>query len=123
MRTEQRKLYEKEYNKKNPWATRPLANRLLWNAKNRSNKNNIEFNITIEDIVIPEYCPYLNIKLESSQSRGCSRRYVASLDRIDPTKGYIKGNVEVISHLANTMKNNATPDLLILFANKTNITF
>jgi hypothetical protein len=27
-----------------------------------------------------------------------------TLDRIDPTGGYVRGNVAVISHLANTMK-------------------
>jgi hypothetical protein len=32
-----------------------------------------------------------------------------SLDRIDNTKGYEKGNVIMVSHMANSIKNQATP--------------
>ena len=31
-----------------------------------------------------------------------------SLDRIDSSKGYVKDNIWVISHKANSIKNNAT---------------
>ena len=33
-----------------------------------------------------------------------------SLDRIDNDKGYTKGNVIMVSHMANSIKNQATPD-------------
>jgi hypothetical protein len=39
-------------------------------------------------------------------------RMNASLDRIDPNKGYVKGNVVVVSFQANAIKNNATIDEL-----------
>ncbi len=36
-----------------------------------------------------------------------------SLDRIIPEKGYVKGNVIVVSNKANVIKNNATPEEII----------
>ena len=39
-----------------------------------------------------------------------------SLDRIIPELGYVPGNVQVISHQANTMKSNATLKELKAFA-------
>lgn len=38
------------------------------------------------------------------------------MDKIIPEKGYVKGNVRVISALANLMKNNATIEQLINFS-------
>lgn len=39
-----------------------------------------------------------------------------SLDRIDPTRGYVRGNIQIISNLANRMKNNAKDEQLLRFS-------
>lgn len=90
--------------------------RLFYAAKRRAKVQGLPFELEKEDIVVPETCPYLGIPLVRTRPRGSPRRDIASLDRIDPTKGYVKGNVEVMSWLANTMKNDAPPELLVRFA-------
>ena len=110
LRTQYQKEWKLEYFKNKP------AKRLLWSARRRAKIRGLDFNIVEDDIVVPTHCPILGIPLVNSRPRGDSRRDIASLDRIDPTKGYVKGNIEVISWLANTMKNNAEPELLIKFA-------
>ena len=85
---------------------------LLKNAKRRAKMKNLAFSIDRSDIVIPEYCPILGLKLEFSRNlAGCSS---PSLDRIDSTKGYVKGNVQVISWRANRIKTDATLEELTL---------
>ena len=78
------------------------------NAKLRG----LEFNITPDDLIIPDFCPILGIKLY--WTKGIATNSTPSIDRIDPSKGYIKGNVQVISMRANTLKNNATVEELEL---------
>jgi hypothetical protein len=92
---------------------------LLRSAKHRSKVNNLAINITPEDIVIPEYCPILKIKLECSRVNASKNS--PSLDKIIPELGYIKGNIQVISNLANTMKWDANFEELVNFAEWINI--
>lgn len=87
---------------------------LLRSAKARANKNGLAFDITINDIHIPNFCPNLDIPLECSVGKVSQNS--PSIDRKIPSLGYIKGNIQVISHLANSMKNCATPYLLLKFA-------
>lgn len=88
----------------------------LWSTvKYRCTKENIPFDIEPVDLVIPEFCPYLGIKLTTEKGSGHLDN-LASVDRIIPKLGYIKGNVEVISYKANRMKNDATINELVVFA-------
>lgn len=87
-----------------------LKQTLYRHAKRRALQKGLEFNIELKDIHIPRKCPILKVPLI------CSTRYSPSIDRIYPNKGYVKGNIAVISTLANSMKANATPNELLIFA-------
>ena len=86
-------------------------------ARERAKKKNILFNIAREDIEIPEMCPILKVKLQSKFGSHGGGPFSPSLDRIIPELGYVKGNVRVISLLANNMKSSANTEQLITFAN------
>lgn len=90
--------------------------KMLQRARNRSKLRGIDCSITLEDIKIPKYCPILNILLESHSGSPGGRPNSPALDRIDNIKGYVPGNVWVISHRANQMKTDATVEELKLFA-------
>ena len=87
---------------------------MLARIKSRAKKLGIPFNITEEDINIPEVCPVLGVRLERQKGNGKHCNYTPSLDRIVPALGYIKGNVRVISNRANLLKSNATLEELTL---------
>jgi len=111
-RTEQyRESPEQHLQKIKEWKINNLEKYLVHNAKQRAKKYGIPFDITYKDIVIPECCPYLGIKLVPF-----SEWSSPSLDKIIPELGYVKGNIQVISTKANTMKNSATHDELVRFA-------
>lgn len=63
-----------------------------------------------------DICPVFNFLLrwENDTNKGGGVFNSPSLDRIDPNKGYIKGNTRIISFKANTIKNNATLEELQL---------
>ena len=88
---------------------------ILYRAKQNALDKKMDFNLTIEDISIPERCPYLDIPISTNFDDRYQDNYY-SIDRIDSTKGYIKGNVQVVSLLANIIKNKATNEQLIVFA-------
>lgn len=91
--------------------------RMFRRAKSRAKERGHEFDLEKSDIVIPEFCPILGIKMEHHKGRSGGKHNSPALDRIDNNKGYIKGNVIVISHLANMMKSSANEEQLLSFAN------
>lgn len=103
----QKRLIDKS---KHQYANYSEVRKLVNSAKQRANIKGWEFDITPDDIVVPEFCPILGEKLVKHT------RYAPSIDRIDSTKGYTKDNVWVISRRANLMKNDATVEDLKRFA-------
>ena len=77
-------------------------------AKNRSQLLNREFTITVADVeaVDTDFCVLLRIPIKRypQTNKNNYRHYDSkSLDRIDSTKGYIPGNIRVISWRANNL--------------------
>lgn len=88
---------------------------MLSNAKRRALKKNLDFNLTLEDIVVPDLCPILKIPFIIG-TKG-NYEHTPSLDRINNKLGYTRDNVQIITKKANSMKNSATSEELLLFAN------
>jgi hypothetical protein len=79
-------------------------------AKARAKRRGILFELALDDIIIPAYCPVLNLKLEPNNKIAGAAS--PTIDRVDNTKGYTKDNIRVISFRANSLKADATPDEL-----------
>ncbi len=81
-------------------------------ARRRAKQKGIPFTITLDDVVVPKFCPVFGMELR------VNRRIVGpdspSLDRIIPALGYVPGNVIVVSHKANTIKSYASLEELLL---------
>ena len=83
---------------------------MLGSIKHRAKKKGIPFNLCLSDIVIPECCPLLGIKLQFNSKILDNS---PSLDQIIPGLGYTKENTWIISARANRIKNDATPQELV----------
>jgi hypothetical protein len=88
----------------------------------RSKKRNIptDFNNAQElalylKEISPEVCPVFKTPLIKGTRR--DQRFSPSVDKIDPKKGYVRGNMQILSKLANTMKSDASTEELKHFAN------
>ena len=103
----QAKRTQDRYRKDNP------TKYLFALAKRRAVKLGREFSIEQSDLTVPVICPLLLIPINPYSVH---QDFRPSIDRIDSTKGYIKGNVQIISHKANRLKSNAVGDELMMLA-------
>jgi hypothetical protein len=86
---------------------------LLTRARGRARQLGLEFDLAVDDLrPLPSVCPALGIPLTPPGGGGAS----LSIDRIDNTRGYVRGNVVIVSLRANRLKNNATVDELVKIA-------
>ena len=123
-----RKCRERLWQMSAPTPTNDPRVDLLSKSRLNALKKGIQHTITLEDIPTPGRCAYLGTILDyhtiddrnqsTSTDKGTSWRNpnLAVIDRIDSSKGYVPGNVQVISFLANCMKYTATPEQLLAFA-------
>ena len=131
---EQIQKYSSEYNmrpevvdRKAEWHQNKKANRdihgqivdMVIRAKARAIEKGVPFDITVDDVEFVEICPLLNIPL--NWNHGPRVKNTPSLDRIIPEKGYVKGNIRIISNLANMMKSYASNEELRTFAKNINV--
>lgn len=80
-------------------------------AKSRAEKFGLPFDLTrayISSILVDE-CPVFGTSFVF-QGAGVANLQSPTLDRLDPLKGYVRGNVAVISRFANNVKSNATSE-------------
>jgi hypothetical protein len=124
---ERHKEMIRAWNKANPERCKAASNRsyqklyerkMVERARARSKRKGLDCTITTDDVSIPTHCPILGIELAANFGAGRGKASAASpsLDRIDNTKGYVPGNVQVISKQANAAKSDLTPEQLLLFA-------
>lgn len=95
---------------------------MLKAAKQRARKRGVPFDLLPQDIVAPVRCPALGMVLDydCTPGRGVGgfSPNSPSLDRIVPARGYVKGNVAVISNRANILKRDQTlieAEAMVLF--------
>jgi hypothetical protein len=102
-----------------------ITSNMIDHARRRARNKNLPLDIDLnyvrlmvgENAEFASHCPVFNVPLEWSCQRGNGTGGLPnspSIDRIDPSRGYVKGNIWVISHRANTIKNDASHDELKL---------
>jgi len=78
----------------------------LQQLRRNARKRGFEFSLTKADFEpLPTHCPVLGVELDYS---GSGRPNSASIDRSNSSKGYVPGNVVIMSRRANTLKNDAS---------------
>lgn len=86
------------------WRYKAAEYILCQQARKNAKRKGIPFDLSPEDIIIPEFCPVLGMPLVRKTPGRTRPNDYPSLDRKDNSKGYIKGNVFVVSWRANRLK-------------------
>lgn len=102
-----RKIESREYREKHYFSA------YCRTKKSECKRKGIEYNLTPEylESIWTGVCPIFNVPIEIA-SHGRGSHHSAHLDRLDPNKGYVIGNVSWISGRSNRIKYNATVEEL-----------
>ena len=82
----------------------------LYRLKSKAKRKKLEFDLEMDDCIAPQRCPVFDIALIPSNKELSDNppQNAPHQDRLIPSKGYTKDNINFISAKANTMKSNAT---------------
>lgn len=96
------------------WRRRTFVLEMIRSAKKRAKSYGVPFDLVPSDILVPEACPLLGITLILGIGSVCPGS--PTLDRLIPARGYIRSNIWVISHRANSIKRDATLEEIEMLA-------
>lgn len=85
------------------------AMRQKFRSKKHNNNEKYEWDIEFGDLTFPTHCPVFGMELDYF-CENAWKDNSPSFDRVDSSKGYVKGNVVIMSWKANRIKNNGTAD-------------
>lgn len=106
--------YDKYIERGKKYRLKKKGHYLLYSCRSRAKVEGALFNLSVDDIVIPEICPLLGVPI--IVHGGPKNLYSPSIDRLIPSLGYVKQNIRVISRKANFMKSSASKEELLAFA-------
>lgn len=118
-RPEYRLLEKQRRNRKQEWeATKRRratpegwAKERIPKLKHRAKQQGLEFDLEWTDIIPPTHCPVFGIELDlNPPGKAYGIPNAPSVDRKNNSRGYVKGNVVVISNRANLLKKDGTVD-------------
>jgi hypothetical protein len=106
------KLYEHIHT--NPDISLIVADIMCQHSKGSAKSRDLDFDLDARDLLpLPTHCPILGFELSykgrlSRYSKETDNSgpndFSASIDRIDPDQGYLRGNVVIVSNRANVVK-------------------
>lgn len=96
----------REYQRRRRATPEGWAQQTLTYLRAKCRRENLPFDLTLEDLVPPTTCPVTGRTMKVAV--GARTFDSPSVDRYAPEKGYVKGNVEIICWGVNRLKNDCT---------------
>lgn len=92
------------------WRERNKIKCVWQHLRGKAKRQKLDFNLEVSDLLPMlslEVCPVFEYRLANHNNKG-DQDMKASVDRIDPTRGYTKDNIRFISGRANRIKSDAS---------------
>ena len=88
------------------------------NAMARAAKIGVPFDVQLSDFIDATHCQLTAIEFRQPANSGIVGPFSPSIDRVEPEKGYVRGNTRVVLMAVNAAKGTGTDEDLIFIATK-----